>query len=107
AATWAAKLPDGIPRLLERLRFLEAPFVALQEFWHQIRALAVVKEAASDSSVGGALLAKVFSGTRSFASGFFTTLLFLFFLLVAGDIFLPRLVEVVPRFGCNSHTGDI
>ena len=33
AANWAAKLPDGLPRLFQRLRFLEAPFAALQHFW--------------------------------------------------------------------------
>jgi predicted PurR-regulated permease PerM len=26
AETWIAKLPEGIPRILERLRFLDAPF---------------------------------------------------------------------------------
>src|SRR6185369_4415707 len=36
AASWAAKLPDGLPRLLQRLRFLEAPFAELQHFWQQI-----------------------------------------------------------------------
>jgi predicted PurR-regulated permease PerM len=40
----------------------------------------------------------LFTGTRSFATGFFTTLLFLFFLLVAGEVFLQRLVEIMPRF---------
>jgi predicted PurR-regulated permease PerM len=29
AASWAAKLPDGLPQLLQRLKFLKAPFAAL------------------------------------------------------------------------------
>ena len=41
---------------------------------------------------------KLLSGTRSIASGLFTTVLVLFFLLVSGDIFLRRLVEILPRF---------
>src|SRR6202045_5201260 len=41
---------------------------------------------------------KLLSGTRSIASGLFTTVLVLFFLLIAGDIFLRRLVEILPRF---------
>ena len=49
----------------------------------------------------------MFTGTRSFASGFFTTLLFLFFLLVAGDIFLQRLVEIMPRFRNKRQVVDI
>jgi hypothetical protein len=47
---------------------------------------------------GPTLLSKLFTGTRNFASGFSTTVLFLFFLLVSGDIFLHRLVEILPRF---------
>jgi predicted PurR-regulated permease PerM len=50
------------------------------------------------SARGPTLLTKLFTGTRNFASGFFTTVLFLLFLLVYGDIFLHRLVEIPPRF---------
>ena len=32
AETWIAKLPEGIPRILERLRFLDAPFNTLRTF---------------------------------------------------------------------------
>jgi predicted PurR-regulated permease PerM len=106
ATAWAAKLPDGVPRLVERLRFLEAPLATLQDFWHQIENFAGSQEGAG-SSVGTTLLTKLFAGTRSFASGFFTTLLFLFFLLVAGDVFLQRLVEIMPRFSSKRQVVDI
>jgi AI-2E family transporter len=78
AASWAAKLPDGLPRLFEHLRFLEAPLAALQHFWQQIRDFAGWQNEAG-SSPGSAFLTKLLTGTRSFADGFFTTLLFLFF----------------------------
>ena len=32
AETWIAKLPEGIPRILERLRFLDAPINTLRTF---------------------------------------------------------------------------
>ena len=47
------------------------------------------------------------SGTRSIASGLFTTVLVLFFLLIAGDIFLRRLVEILPRFKDKRQAVDI
>jgi predicted PurR-regulated permease PerM len=106
AASWAAKLPEGLPRLFERLRFLEASFSTLLHFWQQIENFAGWQESAN-SSPGGTLLTKLFTGTRSFASGFFTTLLFLFFLLVAGDMFLQRLVEIMPRFSSKRQVVDI
>lgn len=105
AASWAEKLPDGIPRLLQRLRFLEAPFAALQHFWQRIEDFAGWQQGANSS--GSALLTTLFTGTSSFASGFFTTLLFLFFLLVAGEIFLQRLVEIMPRFSSKRQVVDI
>jgi predicted PurR-regulated permease PerM len=106
ASTWAAKLPDGFPRLVERLRFLEGPLGTLQDFWHQIESFAGWQEGVS-SSAGTTLLAHLFTGTRSFASGFFTTLLFLFFLLVSGEVFLQRLVEIMPRFSSKRQVVDI
>lgn len=105
AASWAAKLPDGLPRLFQRLRFLEVPFAALQHFSQQIENFAGWQH--GTNSPGGAFLTTLFSGTRSFASGFFMTLLFLFFLLVAGEIFLQRLVEIMPRFGSKRQVVDI
>lgn len=106
AATWAAKLPDAIPKLVERLKFLEAPLATVQAFWRHIEAFAGWNESAG-SSVGTNLLGQLFRGTRSLASGFFTTLLFLFFLLAAGEIFLQRLVEIMPEFGSKRRVVDI
>ena len=106
ASTWAAKLPDGIPRLVERVRFLEGPLGTLQDFWHQIESFAGWQEGAS-STAGTTLLGHLFTGTRNFASQFFTTLLFLFFLLVAGEVFLQRLVEIMPRFSSKRQVVNI
>jgi len=100
ARTWAAKLPEGIPRLQERLSIMREPIDTLQRFLHQVEDFGgtVPSPNAATSAQGPTLLSKLFTGTRSFASGFFTTVLFLFFLLVSGDIFLHRLVEILPRF---------
>ncbi len=40
AASWAAKLPAGIPRLEEHLSFLSAPLDTLQRFLHQAERVA-------------------------------------------------------------------
>lgn len=62
---------------------------------------------AAASVRGPTLLSTLFTGTRNFASGFFETVLFLFFLLVSGDIFLRRLVEILPRFSNKRQVVDI
>jgi predicted PurR-regulated permease PerM len=53
------------------------------------------------------LAGTLFAGTRSFAAGFFTTVLLLFFLLASGDTFLRRLVEVLPNFKDKRQAVDI
>jgi len=100
ARTWAAKLPEGIPRLEERLSFMRAPINTLQGFLHQVEDFGSTGPSpnAGAPALGSTLLTKLFTGTRNFANGFFTTVLFLFFLLVSGDIFVHRLVEILPRF---------
>ena len=109
AGTWAAKLPEGIPRLQERLSFLRGPIKTLQHFLQQVENIGATgaRQAAPASAGGPTLLATLFAGTRSFASGLFTTVLFLYFLLISGDIFLRRLVEILPRFSSKRQAVDI
>jgi AI-2E family transporter len=108
ARTWAAKLPEGIPRLQERLSFMRAPIDTVQRFWQQVENFGGTAPApATAPAAATTFLTKLFTGTRNFASGFLTTLLFLFFLLQAGDIFLHRLVEVLPRFGSKRQVIEI
>src|SRR5271168_71411 len=109
ASTWAAKLPEGIPRLQERLSFMLAPINTLQSFLQQVedfgRTGPLPNAAASTQS--STLFVALFNGTRNFASGFFTTVLFLFFLLLTGDVFLHRLVEILPRFKSKRQVVEI
>jgi predicted PurR-regulated permease PerM len=109
ARTWAAKLPEGIPRLQERLNFMREPVDTLQRFLHQLEDFGETAPSpiVAASPQGPTLLSKLFTGTRNFASGFFTTVLFLFFLLVSGDIFLHRLVEILPRFRSKRQVVEI
>jgi predicted PurR-regulated permease PerM len=109
AHTWASKLPEGIPRLQERLSFIREPIDTLQRFLQQVEDFggAVPSPKAAASVQGPTLLSKLFAGTRNFASGFFTTVLFLFFLLVSGDVFLHRLVEILPRFRSKRQVVEI
>lgn len=108
AQSWAAKLPEGIPRLQQRLSFLREPVDAVSKFMQHAESMArgemasapetPATQAAPASASGTSLTLTLFSGTRAFAGGLFTMLLLLFFLLMSGDTFLRRLVEILPRF---------
>jgi predicted PurR-regulated permease PerM len=106
ARTWAAKLPEGIPRLEERLSFIRAPINTLQLFLQQVENIGETGPSPNGaiSERGATFLLNLFTGTRNFASGFFTTVLFLFFLLVSGDIFLLRLVENSRALGASARS---
>ena len=53
------------------------------------------------------MMGALFSGTATIAAGLFTTLIVLFYLLVAGETFLRRLVEVLPRFAEKRQAVEI
>ncbi len=108
AEAWAAKLPEGIPRLVEHLKFLRAPFDALQRILHQ------AEQVTAGPGPSGATVAMpsgfagtLFGGMRAAIGGLFTTMLVLFFLLVSGDTFLRRGVEILPRFHDKRQAVDI
>ena len=109
AASWAQKLPTGIPKLEERLSFLSRPIATFQKFIDQAQGLTQGGEAKAVPVAvqGSGLSNQLLSGTRSFASGLLETLLVLFFLLVSGDTFLRRLVEILPRFKDKRQAVDI
>ena len=109
AGTWAAKLPQGIPRLQERLSFLRAPINTLQVFLQQVEDFGGTGQSANAAALtqGPTLLTRLFTGTRNFAGGFFTAVLFLFFLLLTGDVFLHRLVEILPHFKSKRQVVEI
>jgi predicted PurR-regulated permease PerM len=108
AEAWIAKLPEGVPRIEERLSFLDAPIDTLRTFLAANNFGAAGPQRSSAGPLdGGAILSSVFAGTRSFAGGLFTTVMFLYFLLVSGDSFLRRLVEVLPRFASKRQAVDI
>ena len=101
AASWAGKLPSALPQVEQKLAFLHRPIAAVQSLFGEAEAFThggatpfPQAPAAKSPNVVGAL----FTGTATAAAGLFTTLVVLFYLLVSGETFLRRLVEILPRF---------
>jgi AI-2E family transporter len=88
---------------------MRAPINTLQLFLQQVEDIGGTAPSPNGaiSERGTTLLMTLFTGTRNFASGLFMTVLFLFFLLVSGDIFLHRLVEILPRFRSKRQVVEI
>lgn len=100
AASWAAKLPEALPKIQEQLAFLARPISSLQWMMTQLQDVVGARSAPPEGpsvqsfNVMGAL----FNGTTTVAAGLFTTLIVLFFLLVSGETFMRRFVEILPSF---------
>jgi predicted PurR-regulated permease PerM len=110
AAHWAQKLPEGLPKLQERLRFLSRPIASLQEFISHAEKLTKGTGVLAPLPVaveGTGLSQRLLDGTRSIVSGTLEMILVLFFLLLSGDTFLRRLVEVLPSFKNKRQAVDI
>jgi predicted PurR-regulated permease PerM len=113
AADWAGRLPHALPRIQEQLAFLKRPIAAVQALLHQAESLATgaTADVAPPGPVlparGSNLMDVLFSGTRAVAASLFTTLLVLFYLLVSGETFLRRLVEVLPRFAAKRQAVEM
>lgn len=108
ATTWAVKLPEGIPRLTEHLKFLREPLDVLQRLLNEAEQVATGPTqnglaVAAPSNFGGIL----FGSMRALVDGLLTAALVLFFLLVSGDTFLRRLVEIMPNFHNKRQAVDI
>lgn len=110
AQSWAQRLPEGLPRLQERVKVISAPLDSLKGMLAHAKGMmgAPADEPANHAASGGMdIQGAILSGVQTFASEFLTMFLVLFFLLNSGDTFLRRLVEVMPRFRDKRQVIDI
>ena len=109
AASWAGKLPEAIPQIQQRLAFLARPIATAEWMIGQLEGIAGggpgVPQAPSAHSFN--VMGALFSGTTTVAAGLFTTLVVLFYLLVSGETFLRRFVEILPGFAEKRRAVEI
>ena len=106
---WIAKAPEGLPRIEQRLRIFKQPIQEMQAATTKVEQMTAgpVPPVATVAVAGPTLSGLLFSGTRVFLAGVITTIVLLFFLLVTGDMFLRRLVEIMPTLSNKKQAVDI
>ncbi len=117
ASDWIAKAPESLPRIEQHLSALRQPLDRLLNLSDKVEHLADPggsdgKPAAASApspgaGAGSALALYLFSGTRSLLTGIGITALFLFFMLVSGDMFLRRMVEILPTLADKKQAVEI
>jgi predicted PurR-regulated permease PerM len=111
---WISRLPETLPRIEQRVKVLSSPIKSLQGALQHVQGLAPVggggqqgAAAQGTAQQGTPLTQKILTQVWTVAGGAFTTLVALFFILVSGETFLRRLVEVLPRFKIKRQVVDI
>jgi predicted PurR-regulated permease PerM len=109
AADWAAKAPESLRRIEERLSVFKKPIDLLLSVGKQVEKIAEGSAPGGTpvTMAGPGIASLLFSSTRTMLVGVSTTVVLLFFLLVSGDLFLRRLVEILPTFSNKKQAVEI
>lgn len=109
AAKWVEELPRGISMLEERLHELQEPVEKVKEATKAVEKATAIEESPGikvemkRTSVASYLVQQA---GGILANGFLTGAL-LYFLLASGDVFLRKLVKVIPRFQDKKQAVEI
>jgi predicted PurR-regulated permease PerM len=110
AADWIAKAPESLPRIERKLRAIRAPVQQVSRTADQVErtiagesATAPVAAAKSPDWIKPAL----FGGTAAFVSEAVVVIVLLYFLLASGDLFLRKLIKVLPSFKDKKRAVEI
>jgi len=95
-SAWLAKAPESLTRLQTRLADVIKVTDKIQKAGQEVEKISTDPSAPTVSVKGPPLSSFLFSGTRAIVAGLLTTALLLFFLLVSGDLFLRRIIEILP-----------
>jgi predicted PurR-regulated permease PerM len=98
ARAWMARAPQSIGRVQSRLRELRKPVEQVTRTAEQVEAATQVSRGGPQEVVvrGPRLSERLFGTTQSLLTGAMETIILLYFLLAAGDLFLQKLIKVLP-----------
>jgi predicted PurR-regulated permease PerM len=101
AQEWMARAPQALTRASAKLKVLRKPVEQMTRTAEQIEEATDVDGGAPAPQVvvkGPSLVSKVFGTTQALLAFLLEVILLLYFLLAAGDLFLQKLIKVLPQF---------
>ena len=109
ASDWLAKVPDALARLDAQVRVFKQPIADLESASKQIEHLTdnTSTSATPVTLATPGVTGMLFSGTRNMLVGLGTMVVLLFFLLMSGDLFLRRFVEILPTLSNKKQAVEI
>jgi predicted PurR-regulated permease PerM len=99
ARSWMARAPESVHKVQERLRNVRGPIQQVTKTAEEVEAATDLgkKDAQEVVVRGPSMSQRLFGTTQDFLVGAFETLVLLYFLLAVGDLFLQKLVTVLPQ----------
>jgi predicted PurR-regulated permease PerM len=97
---WAAEAPKTLATAEARMKRLLKPLERVRRTAEQVETATNTAAPPKTTEVvvrGPGLVARVFGTTQRFVAGLLEVLILLYFLLAAGDLFLQKLVKVLPQ----------
>ena len=98
--TWVARAPEAMEAAREELRKLIRPFERVRKTAEEVESAANVSTSPKPPMVvvqGPSIISRVFGSTPRFLASVLEIVILLFFLLSAGDLFLRKLIKVLPH----------
>lgn len=96
---WVANAPQTVATAESRLRRVLTPFERFRRTAEQVEdATSGAAQAREVVVRGPTIMERVFGTTQRFVAGAIQVVILLYFLLAAGDLFLQKLIKVLPQF---------
>jgi predicted PurR-regulated permease PerM len=99
--SWAASAPQTLATAQHKLRELLRPLERASRTAEQVQSAAGAEEGAEKAPEvvvrGPSVISRVFGTTSRFVAAALEVVILLYFLLAAGDLFLQKLIKVLPR----------
>jgi len=107
---WAAEAPKTLANVETRMKKLMRPLERVRRTAEQVETATSTAAPPKTTEVvvrGPGIVARVFGTTQRFVAGSLQVLILLFFLLASGDLFLQKLVKVLPQLGDKRKAVEI
>ena len=99
ASDWIARAPESVQRVESKLRKLRRPVEQVSRAAEQVEKVAggARSDAVKVEIQGQTLSSALFGGTQAFLASSLVVAILFYFLLASGDLFLTKVIKVVPR----------
>ncbi|MGZ8398479.1 MAG: AI-2E family transporter [Gemmatimonadales bacterium] len=98
AGAWVARAPESIATLKRRIQPLRGPMEQVNKAAEQVEAATDMDKTTQEVEIKGpGLTQQVFGGTTALLSSAMVVIFLTYFLLASGDLFLQKLVGVLPQ----------